>query len=434
MELTSFAKGTINDVVKTLASKESIKKLYKVSLYRNAGYLMLNSIIGAVLGFIFWILAARFYSISEVGFASALIAAMGLINSSSLLGFNIGLVRFLPDEQDKKGMINSCFTTICICSIVMAIVFVLGTPFWSPALSFLVKDFKFLLTFVVFTTVISLFMLQGRIFVALRSAKFTFVQQTIMQVLKISLVMVFASIGTWGILFSWGIAALVALTIGNLSLLRKISPGYFPQLIIKKKVINEMTHYSLGNYIAEVIGSLPVYILPLMIVNILGPESSAYFRIAYGVASVLFMILMAMILSLFAESSAEPEKLRVNTIKTIKFILTILIPAIILFLFLGDKILFLFGKEYSESALKLLRILTLSTFLLGITELYVVIKRVELEIRPVIRVYLLMTILTLIGCFGLIHRFGLTGVGIGWVLGYGIVALVTGISILRWLK
>ncbi len=411
-----------------------MKSLYGVSLYRNAGYLMLNSAVSAILGFVFWMIAARSYSSSDVGITSALIGGIGLLNVLSLLGLNMGLIRFLPGEEDKRGMINSCFTIVGICSIGLAMVFIVGTPLWSPALSFLLGNTKFILSFIIFTFVTSLILIQGQTFIAFRSAKFAFVQQMIWQGLKIVLVVMLVSFGVFGIFSSWGIAALITMLVGNLFLLRKAQPGYFPFPSIKKRVVNEMAHFALGNYGAGVISGAPIYLLPLMIINILGAEPSAYFRIAWGVAGVLFMIPLAVIMALFAEGSHEPKELHITILKAIKFISLLVVPAMLLILLLGDKILLLFGSEYSENALKLLRILALSSIPLAINELYVVIKRVELKVKPVIYTYSGIIIPILGGSYILMNRVGLTGVGLGWLLGQGVVAIATSILIIRWLR
>ena len=66
-----FVKETLAEATKVLTSREGLKNLYGVSLYRNAVYLMLNSAILAITGFFFWVLAARLYPVEGVGFASA---------------------------------------------------------------------------------------------------------------------------------------------------------------------------------------------------------------------------------------------------------------------------------------------------------------------------------------------------------------------------
>jgi len=60
--------------------------------------------------------------------------------------------------------------------------------------------------------------------------------------------------------------------------LPKLIPLYFPKITIRRECLNEMVPYSLGNYVAEAIGAAPTFLMPLIIVNSLGEEASAYFR------------------------------------------------------------------------------------------------------------------------------------------------------------
>jgi len=58
--------------------KTKILNLYKDHLYRNASYIMANTIAMSATGFIFWRGAAKFYSADDVGLASAMVSAMNL--------------------------------------------------------------------------------------------------------------------------------------------------------------------------------------------------------------------------------------------------------------------------------------------------------------------------------------------------------------------
>jgi O-antigen/teichoic acid export membrane protein len=103
-------------------------------LFANAYFLMGNTLLSAGAGFFFWIFAARFYPAEDVGLGSALISAMGLLCILSLLGFDIGLIRYLPGEEDKGGMINSCFVMAGLAAALLSVVFLCGLHIWSPAL------------------------------------------------------------------------------------------------------------------------------------------------------------------------------------------------------------------------------------------------------------------------------------------------------------
>ena len=71
-------------------------------------YLLLSSGLQAGLGFAFWILAARIFTVPQVGRATSLIAATTLIGFVALLGLNSTLIRYLPtvaapEHHDHRG-------------------------------------------------------------------------------------------------------------------------------------------------------------------------------------------------------------------------------------------------------------------------------------------------------------------------------------------
>ncbi len=430
----SLTKKTVTDAFDTIKSSERLIEAFYNPLYRNAVYLMLDRGTGALLGFVFWIIAARFYPIEQVGVASALIAAIGLITSFSLLGLNVGLIRFLPTAEDKTAVVNSSLTIVGAGSIIIAIIFIAGLPVWSPALVSMTKNIKLTATFILFAAGTSLLSIQSQAFVATRLAKFSFIQQVLWHGLRLAALAPLVLLGASGIFSAHGLSAIVALIITNVVLLRKAFPKYFFRPTIKPKMINEMVRFSLGNYLADAIGSAPRYLLPLMVLNILSAEAAAYYRIGFGVAAILIMIPMAVITSLFAEASHHPERLRPTVIKAIKFLILILMPAIILIMLLGDRILLIYGQEYSQKAVMLLRYLALASIPFSINELFVVVSRIKLRLKPLIVMYTVLAILIIGTTYGLSTPFGLSGIGIGWLASQSIVAVVAGWMLLKWLK
>ena len=100
-ELSLLMKKIDSRLSYLIAIKEGLFNLLKISLYRNAIYLMLNSAMYALTGFFFWIVAARLYPAEVVGLASSTIAAIGLLSLLSTLGLDYGLLRFLPAAGDE---------------------------------------------------------------------------------------------------------------------------------------------------------------------------------------------------------------------------------------------------------------------------------------------------------------------------------------------
>ena len=91
------------------------------------------------------------------------------------------------------------------------------------------------------------------------------------------------------------------------------------------------------------------------------------------------MIPLSTSLSLFAEGSHQEETLVQDTLRSVKLTFSVIVPAILLLLLIGDKILLIFGAEYAENATSLLQILAISLIPLSINAIYFSIKRVEMK-------------------------------------------------------
>lgn len=436
MKLTSFLKETFTDAIKALTLKERLKSLYGVSLYRNAVYLMLSRGVTAILGFVFWILAARLYSAADVGLASAIIAAAGLLALLSTLGLDYGLIRFLPNSGEKSNVtINSIFTISGLLSIIFVLIFLAGLNLWSPALIFLRQNLIWFIAFLVFTATYTLFYLLSSSFIAKRRTGFTLTQTIINSSLRLALVIPLAAFFySGGIFGSWLIGFVVATGAGIFLFLPRVQAGYrfFPA--IRREVINEMAHFSLANYIAILLWAAPASVLSLMVINFLGAEANAYFFIAWGVAGLLSTIVMATSYSLFAEGSYDEAKLGQNIRRSLKLVLTLLIPAIILVFLIGGKVLLLFGRAYSENATTLLWILAASALPLSINYIYFGVKRVQKKMKNVIWLSALIAVGTLGLSWVLLPRMGILGVGIASLISQGIAALIIVYNLWRPIK
>ncbi len=123
-------------------------------------------------------------------------------------------------------------------------------------------------------------------------------------------------------------------------------------------------------------------------------------------------------------------------IKSLKFIFILLIPAIMGIFIFGRYVLLLFGEAYAEKNFKVLLILSLASIPHAINVVYVAVKRVENEIKSVIYVYGAVAVLTLIGSCVVIQEMGLIGIGISWIFGNGVVALIAGVKLIQrlWIK
>lgn len=406
-------------------------KIYvKSSFHVNAYYLIINSGFAALIGFVFWLVAARFYSAVDVGLASATISAAALIATIAELGLGFGLIRFLPGSSDRQGFINTCFTLGFLVSILVGVIFLLGLEIWSPALLFL-KQEPLMLVFILLYLPLSTNSVMGdRVFISLRQSKFTFIRHSAI-ILEIPLAIVFTTmLGSPGILLAPGIAVGASLVLSLFVLIPRVQKSYFPKPALKLRLLTEVFNYSLGNHFATLIQSVPTWIFPLLVVNVVGPQENAYFYIAWTIGITLSAIPSAISYSFFAEGSHDEKKLFSFGSSALKLSLGLLVPAIGIIFLIGDKLLSLFGQAYSEQGLTLLRVVSLSAIPASFNQMYLMYKRVTKETKAVLTISLVLVVLALGSSYMLIPQMGLIGPGVAYLGANTVVALWLGISTL----
>lgn len=188
--------------------------------------------------------------------------------------------------------------------------------------------------------------------------------------------------------------------------------------------MNDIIHFSFGNYLARIFEMLPTFVLPLIVINVLGAEANAYFYIAWQISMLLLAIPRFTSISLLAEGSHNSKELGRNVKRTLKFIFILLGVSVVGLFIFGKHLLLIFGESYAENSFEVLPILVLGSIPFAINAVYASVMRVKRRIKPVIGVYGGISIVTIAVSYLLIQKVGLVGVGISWVIGNLVVAFV----------
>ena len=386
----------------------------KDPLYENSLYITLARILNVFCGFLFWNIAARYYSIESVGVATALISSLNLVILFSRFGFDISIIRFLP-INDKNKVFNTCLTITTTFSFIVGIIYVAGIKFFSPGLSF-IQIPKFAIIFIIFVVISSITLIMGNAFIAMRKAKYYFLQNVFMAS-RVLLLIPLVFLGSFGIFGSAGIAYFVAAFFLYLVLKKFLVFN----LKIDKNFIRKSFKFSSMNYISNIFFAIPTLILPIIILNLLGGAEAAKYYIAFAIGNLVLIVPTALTTSLFVEGS-HGESLRKNVIKAGLGIYSFLIPAVIFIYFFGDFLLGLFGKDYVE-ALELLRLITLSSLFVAIYSLFIPIQNVRMRVESIVKLNFIRLLLLLGSSYLFILKFGIVGVGYAWMMTYGILSL-----------
>ena len=402
-----------------------IKKYYREPLYRNSFAIMLNALSSSFFGLLFWIVAARAMPSTTIGLATAAISAATLVFTLSRLGLDTGLTRFLPRSQDRDALYSTVLFVTLLLALVFIAIFLLVIGLVSPQLAFL-REGKLLFVFLAYAAIYAVFSTQNNALMSLRRGDL-FLIQNLLFGLRVPLLFAVVGLGILGIFISWDIGLLITLVFGSYILYRF---GLSFRFKANTTSLREIFTFSLGNYVAGIFAIIPVSIMPVLIVNTVGAQGSAYFYIAYSVAALLSAIPTAVSTSLFVEGSHDMP-MRENVVKSLKFVLLLLIPALLFILVFGDKVLLLFNREYSEQAFGLLRLLAISSVFTIVPSIYITIKRIQKDVRMITYVSFAISMLIVgLGYIALITT-GLLGLGYVWIVANAIVTAVAGWLIVR---
>ena len=421
----------IAEAINIITSKERLKQVLTTRLYSNALYLMLDTLVIGLMGFVFWMVVARFYTDADVGFGSAIISALFVIALLSLVGLDFSLIRFLPNTDKPQELINTCFTLGGLISLAAAGIFVAGLDLWSPALGFIKGNAIFLSAFIIFTLLWTLSNLIDFTFIAKRRAEFTLSKNSIYSVLRIPLsILLVTFFHSFGIVASLGLAIAVAIAISLFFFLPKVQSLYKLVPTLNLNLTKGVWRYSSGSYLVSLFSNAPTLVLPLIVVNRLGAESNAYFYITWMIAYLLFAIPITISQSLFAEGSHFGDKLQENIGKSLKFTFVLLVPAVVLCVLVGKWLLLLFGESYSVNALHLLQILAISSLPLSINYIYTGVLRVKDRLKELAVIWGFISVTVLLVSYLVIPATGITGIGYVWLGTNCVVAVYSLIALL----
>jgi O-antigen/teichoic acid export membrane protein len=424
--LHKFMRELAGDIKDIAFLRKDPFTLIKVSLYRNAIYLLLAAIANAGFGFIFWVIAARLYPPAVVGQASAIVSAIYLLAYTGGMGMGSGLIRYLPEAGvDSRKLINATITFCALSCLVLAIIFMSVLSFLAAPFAFLRDQWLYMAIFIGYSIGTLLFGLLNSIFIARRKAAYLLIQTVIYCILKVTILgIIWGSLAYTGIISAYNLGYVICFVIGISVFIPKIEGQYNYSPRISWLHIRKLQHYSFSNFLAQLFWIAPTYILPLIVLDRLGGEQNAYFYIAWTVAGFASQIGIAISTSLFSEGSNDKNTLYQNIKRSIKFGIVLLLPVILLLLVFGEKLLLIFGSNYALNSAPVAWILTIAAVPITLNWIYFGVKMVNKEMKPVVLANAFTAIITIVASYFLLPSLGILATGLVWLICHSIITVI----------
>lgn len=401
-----------------IPTRKEISILAEDHLYRNTLFMALCSVFNAACGFFFWMIAARLYTVEEVGLATALISSLGLAILFSRLGFDYSIIRFFSSE-DRGRIVGTSLLLTTAAFVVAGMIYIQMLPHLSPSIIFL-KIPCYTLAFLLIGVLFSIASTIGNAFIADRKADHYFLINLFMA-LRIPALVPLASFGILGIFGSVGLGYLIASLTGLIILHRNIVAI---RAYVDLDFIRRSFRFSSWNYISSIISVAPTLVIPIMVLNTLGESEAAKYYIAFALGNIIMIIPNSLGTSLFVEGS-HGEGLKENILRTWAATLGLLVPSILVLFLIGDKLLGMLRWEYVE-AFDLLKIIALSSFPVATYSIFVPIQNVRMNVKCIAGLNALRCILLLGLNYIFIQWYGILGAGYAWLATYVVISLWIG--------
>lgn len=391
--------------------------------YKNSFYILVTSIISSLIGFIFWFLAAKYYDANTVGLCTAMVSSVNLIALVAFLGFDQSIIRFFPDKN-KNNVLTTSFYVILTATIIIGVIYLLGLPFWAPNLGFILRNLDFFLIFILLLFSVPLVVIIGNAFLAVKKGEYYFIQNLIL-ITRLLLLLLLVSYGMIGLFLSFSLPYLIAV-LSSIYILYRYG---FRRGRFDREFLDDSIHFSAGNYLSSMFSQAAAFILPLMILNLLGADNAAYFYISFSIATLLMVIPASLGTSLFVEGSYG-KGLRENSIRSVLLSYAFILPALVFLYVWGEFLLGLIGVGYA-GAFPVMMLIALSSLLQAPMLVYLSIKKVQKDMRRLILVIGSNFISIIILSYFLIYIYGLIGVGYAFIVSGMVIDFLIMILVFR---
>jgi O-antigen/teichoic acid export membrane protein len=308
-------------------------------------------------------------------------------------------------------------------------------PLFSQQFSIVENSLGYTFAFIAGVPLMTISGLLDQAFIAERAAHNMLLRTAAVAILKIPLlllpIVLMIQVGALGLLSSGVLAIAIVLIGGLLVLIPRLGRGYCLATHGIVGQVRSMLSLLTGNYFINLGALSTSYLLPVVVSVRLSPADNAYYYTTSRLGDFILSASSAVAISLFAEGSHMaddlPRKLSSST-----RILAILLGPAMLFCFLGGYYLLLvFGPNYAQHGLLLLRIDVISAVPDAITNIYVSVLRIQGRLRLAALLNLSMAALTLALSWILLPVLGIAGQGWAYLISAGAGSLIAGVDFIR---
>lgn len=345
-----------------------------LSMLPNSLALIAAKVATLALGFLFWLVAARFFAPDVVGLAAGVVAAVLLCTQLALLGVGSAVITLLPQDRKRPGrLIDNAVTLTALTGLAVGALFVVLAAGIFPELGSVGRSPGYAALFAVMSALGTVGIVLDQTSTTLRRGDHALARGVLNGVLSLAalglVVLALEHAGSLVIFACWVAGAAAACLLGAVQLAAAM-PRYRYRLRLARPVTRRLVAVGLPNHALTLADRAPGLVLPVLVTEMLSPAANAYWYALWMMAWVVFIVPIQVGMTLFAEIADRPVATERLLRHAVRSSLALGLGAGLVLIALADVALSLLGSEYSAAGATPLRILVLGVVPLTFVQLY----------------------------------------------------------------
>lgn len=391
--------------------------------------LVAGAAVQAVTGSLFWLIAARTGTSTEVGHASALFTSVMFVNYLVGLGLPVALARYAPDRSRSSDVIFTWGVVATVASSLagsLLYLWVVSPPaadvlteggWWAGAGLFWVMVLGAALSMVV----------DVRLMTA-RRWNLVLARMVVVGFIRIPLLAVpIPDTGRELWLFLLAAAPTAVSGLVGVPLLRPLV-GARLRLSPSPETARAAARYSLVNWLSTLAYGAPYFALPVIVLVHVSPSTNASFYVAWSITQVAFYVPSAIGQALLAEGGKDGAQVHAQVRLALALAVGLMAAASVAALVARSLVVTVYGAEYSEAA-RILPVLMAAGVPWAVSSLYLTEVRVRHRHVATVAITAALTLAIVGPALVTVPGRGVDGAMWSWLGGNALAAAVAAVAV-----
>lgn len=371
-------------------------------------------------GFLFWVVAARTVSVTDVGIAASTSSGVMLCTQLALMGTSSAVIVQIGRGRNPDSVLDTAFTLVMTSSLVIGTLFLFLSlqPGYAVGGAAAIAGYGLLVVAATVFGTISICLDQASI--ALRRPGSAVLRYSVGGAASFLAILGWslfhhgrgAHLGATAIFACWTLTACAACVLGAVQL--RHWSGYRYRPTVSARDSSRMLGIGLPNQLLTLTERAPQLLLPVLLAHLVAPEVAAYWYPAWMMAWIVYTAPVSVGLVQFADTVRDPSAARRTTWSGLRW--SLLLGGVLALALVGTSrpLLALMGAAYAAASTHAMQVLAIGLVPYAVLQAYNALCRARQRLVEGITFGVLVGALAVSTSLAVANR-GVTAMAIAWV-------------------